>query len=1713
MKLVAFATLLFIALLSGHAVAATGINQTVEFQGRLLNSQGATVPDGYYNIEFKIYANGDGKSAGDTTGTPAGTLLWTEDYLNYNSQGVKVVNGFFSVQLGSVTPFGTSVDWNQSTLWLSMNVAGTSTTCTTFSACSPDGEMLPMQPMTSAPYAFNAQLLNGIASSQFVQLGQGVQTDASTNASIFINKTGTGDLLDLQAAGSDAFLVGNNGDLTFGANTTTHNISVTTAAASTAGVALNITAGAAGSGTTALAGGNLSLTAGAGGGTNGNGGNVSIDAGLANGTGINGSVSIGTQNASSVIIGNTKSVTGIAMSVGAGNFSLNGVGASSYSIGSSTTTGTISFGGVSQTGSLALQSQGISESLNGSSTTPSVIVQSSINSTRTLQINNAAGDSILGVDTSGSQAFLGQSNAINGALQFRNSSNTNSITLNTNGAYSSYTLSLPINAPSQGLCLETSSANSSQLVFVSCANNNASITEVQEWDTSASNTLAINPLNVGDEIVLTTSIPTSGVTVSGISGGGVSNWNKVVVSAGNGTVSRVEMWIGTVTVAGASTITVSYSSAPGIEEVSAIEFTAAGVNSATNWGIDASSSQTNTIASTTVTMPNISSTNSDELYVGYAQVQNAPATAGNTVGFNYVVTSIQHNVFAYNLSTSANASYQPTATQALAGESNSIAVMLTAFVSSSAINNSTSLQKANYYVQASTAGSVAGVLQAASAGTGDILDLKNNTGVNVGSFGATGSLTLENSVNSTSAFSVQNSNASSVLGVDTVSGQVNLGSANSIAGNLNFYDTTDSNAITLSAPTAIAASYNLALPSNAPSSGLCLETSPGNANQLVFNSCAQQVAAASISYVTDWSANGTNVSTLAINPVSVGDLLVFYAYDYGSNSSTVSALSGGGVTKWQQITQYGNAGANINMWRGVVTTAGASTVTVSYARQPNNEQLSIMEYTIGSSAGTWDVDASGTDYNTSTTISYPSLTPLNSSELYTGYAIGQATMSPGTTTGYTYVKTSAGNYLAYNLSVNGGQATQPTASQNSKATFYSIAATIAAYNNSSVIADSTATQSANFNVQAAKAGTVAGVLQAASTGTADIFDARNASGNNIASVTTSGLKLGSSQAVGGSLTFADSTDSNTITLASPSSIAASYTLSLPTSTPTANMCLSTSPSSATQLIFTSCASQVSSVPISFVAQWNANGNGITRLNVSPANVGDLMVLFSYPENGTAVQSVTGGGVANWQLVNSDTGAFCGYYGYGNCDQVEMWRGVVTTTGASTVQVTFNPNSGFFGAPGNPNELVASEFTTGSSSSSWSIDNSATLQTTNNSTTLKYPSLTPSDNSDLYVGYGEANYCGAAASSGGTGGYTYITTGLNDMLTYDSSVSGTQAPTANLNTACTSGSVAALIAAFNSRQVIANTASIQEANIYIQAATSGSIAGVFQAASTGTSNVLNILNAAGTVVDSFGSTGNLLIQPSTNSATAFQVQDSSNVNILSVNTANLTVNIGAGATGETTPSLLVLDSETGTSNDPTEVDGAMYYNATSRSFRCGVDGAWQSCNGLMYANASPSASVNNCTTNCAAFSTATAIPANYCQTGRVIKILSDGYYSTGATSSSLQFGVYYGTSATSAASDTLIGTLTPTTTTTSVTNDYFQMDYNLVCFSTSSIEAEGTLNIQTGASTASMTVLPIASTSATTVVTNVANNLYIFPIWSSASTSNTVTVTQMVVSGL
>jgi len=296
-----FVALITTVIFSATSHAASGVNQTLSFQGRLLNANGSVAPDGHYNIQFKIYQDGTGTTAGDT----GGALKWTETYLNNGgTNGVEVKDGFFSVNLGSITPFGTSVDWNQDTLWLSMNVAGNSTSCSSFggSGCSSDGEMLPMKRITSTPYALNSGQLGGKTADQFLQLGQGTQTDSGSASSILLNKTGSGNIIQLQNNGTDAFNVSNSGDVVLGSNTSDKSITVAAAGDNTNGSTLTIKGGSGGSGDSN--GGDLILQGGDASG-NSSGGNVIVKSGTQSGTGTSGNVTLQGGGSSTVVVDNS----------------------------------------------------------------------------------------------------------------------------------------------------------------------------------------------------------------------------------------------------------------------------------------------------------------------------------------------------------------------------------------------------------------------------------------------------------------------------------------------------------------------------------------------------------------------------------------------------------------------------------------------------------------------------------------------------------------------------------------------------------------------------------------------------------------------------------------------------------------------------------------------------------------------------------------------------------------------------------------------------------------------------------------------------------------------------------------------------------------------------------------------------------------------------------------------------------------------------------------------------------------------------------------------------------------------------------------------------------------------------------------------------------------------------------------------------------------
>ncbi len=309
------------------------------------------------------------------------------------------------------------------------------------------------------------------------------------------------------------------------------------------------------------------------------------------------------------------------------------------------------------------------------------------------------------------------------------------------------------------------------------------------------------------------------------------------------------------------------------------------------------------------------------------------------------------------------------------------------------------------------------------------------------------------------------------------------------------------------------------------------------------------------------------------------------------------------------------------------------------------------------------------------------------------------------------------------------------------------------------------------------------------------------------------------------------------------------------------------------------------------------------------------------------------------------------------------------------------------------------------------------------------------------------------------------------------------------TVTTEGTVTGDLAFFDTAQTAGSAAPTT--------ATAGVLSSAAGTALTITGNATSVWSlSAGSLTLQTASGNNIILQPGTATVTA-----------------NVQIGAGNGGAGSTTPDLLVLDDNS-SGTDPTEVNGAMYYNASTGNFRCGVAGSWENCIGGLLTSSSPQSAQASCTTACGAIATGTSMfPANYCVAGRVIHIIATGVYSSTATSPTLALSVYLGTNA-AKASDTLLGAAGTAATAgaaTAQTNDGWSLDVYLYCVSSTSVWVQGGTELLT--STAGATFRSQISATAATTITNTTQNLYIFPAWSANSATNTITCDEFIIQGM
>jgi hypothetical protein len=413
----------FLAGMHSPRTALAATSNGINFQARLMSNTGGIVPDGFYNVEFKIY-----------NAATSGTLQFTDTYYDANGvtagqdARVRVANGYLTVSIGSQSgnPFPSTINWDQQ-MWITMNIGGTTQTATP----TWDGEMSPRLQLTAVPYAFRAGQLASLAGSftgvlkfansfgqdstitlpdpgastatvcyqgsascgfltgtaaGFIQNGTTVQTGANFNirsaatgsvGAVVQGANGqTADLLQLQSwngtTATNVFSVNNSGvvtlaggltaDVTTPATATATAITVkpgTSSGASSNGAALNLRGGD-GSGTTTVTGGAVAIQGGSA--TGGSGTRTGGDVTIDAGTGA------AFTNNGTVTVGGTNAKTltiGATASIGANTQTIN--------IGTLNTTGTqnvtIGSGSSATAGTTVVQAKGAVNITGGAAST------------------------------------------------------------------------------------------------------------------------------------------------------------------------------------------------------------------------------------------------------------------------------------------------------------------------------------------------------------------------------------------------------------------------------------------------------------------------------------------------------------------------------------------------------------------------------------------------------------------------------------------------------------------------------------------------------------------------------------------------------------------------------------------------------------------------------------------------------------------------------------------------------------------------------------------------------------------------------------------------------------------------------------------------------------------------------------------------------------------------------------------------------------------------------------------------------------------------------------------------------------------------------------------------------------------------------------------------------------------------------------------------
>ncbi len=184
-----------LCVLVGTPVLAA-INEQIDFYGTLQNESGVNLT-GTYDIVFRFYDAPTG-----------GTLLSTDTHTVANGNPVAVRNGMFAVVLGSGTGNSLAgIDFDSPTIYVGLTIAS-------------DTEMVPRERLTAAPYAFNADKVDGYHAAQLLRYNAtGSMTASAADTLLALRQNGIGKIFTLFGGATEVLSVLANGRVGIGTTT------------------------------------------------------------------------------------------------------------------------------------------------------------------------------------------------------------------------------------------------------------------------------------------------------------------------------------------------------------------------------------------------------------------------------------------------------------------------------------------------------------------------------------------------------------------------------------------------------------------------------------------------------------------------------------------------------------------------------------------------------------------------------------------------------------------------------------------------------------------------------------------------------------------------------------------------------------------------------------------------------------------------------------------------------------------------------------------------------------------------------------------------------------------------------------------------------------------------------------------------------------------------------------------------------------------------------------------------------------------------------------------------------------------------------------------------------------------------------------------------------------------------------------------------------